>query len=487
MARKRIREFHQMARTGKTKLWRITVDNDLVIIEHGLLDGALQKTSRHGEAKNIGRSNETTPEEDAQKWADRQILMKERQGYVEVDRKTGFAKGKNRDTVTIEEINFKENLPENLRFYKPQNSMNAYMQKKMDDHDAWWLRKRDGNMHIICINSAYQATMYSSTLQMTQKDEAGGGHSSKPIYLFMRYPQIYEELNQLGLPKNTILLGEICTTAAGGWVDDEGFDVDDLDYVNGVRGALTSTSLATQEEHGKLGFCVWDIAFWEGECWLTTKTPRERFMHLVETFQDATWFTYPEIAHAVSDKEIFVASKPGNFSIELLKGETFEKVLMTLAKQQGWEGYVVVDPEVPYDNRAYNFRGKAERPKTCCKLKPKLEADFIVWWDPKKGIGKEGKGKKSGGVGSVQAGLFDPRTDEFIDVGLVGGGLTDEDVTRFADPELYPMVWQVEFASWTKSGSLQFPEFIRVRDDKKPEECEIYQNPDWEKHYGEVD
>jgi ATP-dependent DNA ligase len=42
---------------------------------------------------------------------------------------------------------------------------------------------------------------------------------------------------------------------------------------------------------------------------------------------------------------------------------------------------------------------------------------------------------------------------------------------------MYPMVWEVAFDSWTTKGSIQFPEFVRVRDDKAPEECTIDQRP----------
>ena len=109
------------------------------------------------------------------------------------------------------------------------------------------------------------------------------------------------------------------------------------------------------------------------------------------------------------------------------------------------------------------------------ELKPKLEADFIVRWDPNNGIGEWGKGKKSKGVGSVQLYLWDPETGTEVPICLTGGGLTDADVARFADPKLYPTVWQVEFDSWTPKGALRFPVFLRERDDKKPEECLISQ------------
>ena len=73
--------------------------------------------------------------------------------------------------------------------------------------------------------------------------------------------------------------------------------------------------------------------------------------------------------------------------------------------------------------------------------------------------------------------LWDPEKGEEVYVGKCGGGLNAEDVVRFANPKLYPMVWAVEFSSWTKDGSFQFPELVRVRDDKTCEECTLDQRP----------
>jgi len=148
-----------------------------------------------------------------------------------------------------------------------------------------------------------------------------------------------------------------------------------------------------------------------------------------------------------------------------------------LAKLLGWEGFVAHDPSAVFGDKAISFRGKPDRPKHAVKVKPKFEADFCVQWNPDEGIGSWGKGKKAGGVGSVFAYLWNPDTLEWQYVTKVGGGLTEKDVKEFADPNLFPMVWQVEFATWTDKGSIQFPEFIRQRDDKLPIECTVDQMP----------
>jgi ATP-dependent DNA ligase len=242
-------------------------------------------------------------------------------------------------------------------------------------------------------------------------------------------------------------------------------------------------ALEKQEEGGRLGFCLWDVAFYDGECLLQTTATGHRF-DLMDSLllSDSTWFTVPETVQINFDERSFeVASRESHTNLIDLECDHEDPGIdiVNWAGERGWEGYVITDPEGTYGDRAYNFHGKPERPKFVGKLKPKFEGDFIVRWDPDNGIGKRGKGKKAVGVGSVQAYLWDPDKEEEVPICLVGGGLTDEDVTRFADPNLYPMVWKVEFGRWTPKGSLFHPEFLHERDDKRPEDCCIDQNPAW--------
>jgi len=483
-----LREFRQETRTKKVNRWQVKVEGDQVSVRDGHVGGKMKMWSATTmESVNIGKANEKTAEEAALEEAERRILNKIRKGYREVNLKTGKFlqfQPKQEDTLT----HFQD-LPQNLRFYKPLNSMNAYLQKMMDERKAWWLRKRDGNMHMYVIDEKMRHRMYSSTTAWHQKDEPG-------VELINRFPQVEMAFTQMDfLQPKTIFLGEICQVAAGGHADpDEGFDIENLEYVSGICRGLTDYSLAKQKEEGELGFCIWDIAFWGGDCLLQIVPSCDRFGKMKWVAQqDPTGFvTFPEIAYWDEERGVVgVESPTGPFDLELEEtpdreleeGEvildTPEKMLLALAKEHGWEGWVVVDPKSTFDDRAYNFRGKAERPKYSAKLKPKFEADFIVRWDPDNGIGKWGKGKKSGGVGSAQAYLWDPEAQEEREIALVGGGLKEDDVFNLADPSLYPQVWAIEFTSWTDKGSLQFPEFLRVRDDKELHECTIDQNPAW--------
>lgn len=479
------REFRKAAKNKNIRVWEIKVEGEWVTINH-FWEGSnkVQTTSRAGEAKNINKANEVTREEDALNWAERQIELKTRKGYREVHPVT--KKYLSTDNLVTGKIDF-SNLARELRFYKPQNNLTAKLKKLLETWKAGAARKRDGVMGTYVIDGKNIHKLYSSSMATTQKDETR--------LLLDRYPNVEWAMKQLRfLSPNTIFLGEICCVGAGGFSDDQGFDVDNLDLVNGVRGGLTESALELQAHEGYLGFCIWDIAFWGGECLPQVMPTRERFQKIRDVIlqEDTGYLTFPEYCEVNSETGVIeVYSPAGDFHIDPSQHPdcSYEKLLLDFAKDQDWEGWVVVDPESTYGEKTYNFRGSPERPVVCGKLKPLLEADFVVRWDPDDTlgggkIGKRGKGKKSKGVGSVQAYLVHHDGRE-IPVGLVGGGLEDEDVIRFADPKLYPMVWKVEFASWTKSGSLQFSRFDRERDDKRIDECSVEQNPNWEKHYAD--
>jgi len=241
-----------------------------------------------------------------------------------------------------------------------------------------------------------------------------------------------------------------------------------------------------------------NIAFWGGQCLLHSVPFHERFEKIkqqVEMIDSTGFLTYPEVVTYVDEEEDedgnlievvpFVELSSPNCDpeeIALVNG-SFEETLVGIAKEYGWEGWVIHDPFATLGEKAFNTRGKYDRPKEVAKLKPDKEADFIVRYDPDNGIGERGKGRKSVGVGSVFCYLWDPEKEEEVYVGKCGNGLSEEAVLKYADPKLYPMVWQIGFATWTKSGSFEHPKLLMERDDKELEECAIQQNPDWESHY----
>lgn len=66
---------------GKIREWRIRTEDNLIITEHGIKGGKMVEERRLAEAKNIGRANETTPEQQARLEAESTILNKLDKNY----------------------------------------------------------------------------------------------------------------------------------------------------------------------------------------------------------------------------------------------------------------------------------------------------------------------------------------------------------------------------------------------------------------------
>lgn len=455
----RIREFRQeKGRTAKVQTWQIWRDGNAVTTKWGQLDGKMQETTQAHKPVNVGKANEKEAIDVAQEWMERQILLRQRRGYREVDPQTGGYLDESEIQVgdeTIkrgEEIDFVR-LPNNLRFYKPQNTMNKYMEKLAAKGEALYLRKRDGNMFVVSVDEWGNARLYSSSLSPTPKGEQ--------VPWLDRFPHL--EAAMAGkIPPKTILLCEMVASES----------VDDLDYVGQVLRSLTDKAIEFQEENHGLWLCVWDVAFLNGQQLVGNNAIMQRLTFAEDLAADIEYMTTPD---TLITGQVYTPE-------EDQFGGTTEEAIMS-AKEWGYEGWVVVDPNSTYGDRAISWHGKADRPKECCKLKPLYEADFILRWDPDNGIGSWGNGSRSVGVGAFFAYLITEQGEEMY-VSKVGGGLTttdevdkktgklikEADITKYAVPGLC-IVAQVEFASVTADGSLQFPRFVRERDDKVAGSC----------------
>lgn len=390
----------------------------------------MQSTTQEFETLNAGKSNEKSPARVAEEWMARQILLQKRKGLVEVN-----DQGHYEEKAT--DIDFGSPLPTHVRFWKPKNSLSAGLKKKLANKSALAVRKRNGNMFSVVIHEDGEPRMYSSTSMGSPKGEPG-------MSWIDRFPELGSAIKSLNIPAGTILLGEVVA----------GEETDDLNYVGKVLRALTSQAIGTQQAHGHLHFVVWDIAAYRGKMIGGTTSYMYR-RDLVSTIlrSQRSIVHQPEI-------------------IDLNDMEDPINDLMSMAIENGWEGFVIIDPSSAFGDAAVSYSGKPDRPKQAGKLKPKYENDFIIRWDPDNGVGQRGKGKKSVGVGSVNAYLLDENGQEVF-ISKVGGGLSMEDVVKYADPSIYPLVWEVSFISLTPGGSLEFPEFVRERYDKPYEDCTL--------------
>ncbi len=127
------------------------------------------------------------------------------------------------------------------------------------------------------------------------------------------------------------------------------------------------------------------------------------------------------------------------------------------------------------------------RGKKWLKIKPTMEnLDLVI-------IGAEwGEGKRAHLLGSFLVAAYDPNRGEFVPVGKVGSGFTDEDLEEFTEMlkplivreegkfvEIEPrVVIEVTYQEIQKSPkyesgfALRFPRYVALREDKSPEEAD---------------
>ena len=463
-----LRRFVQdKGRTSKPQVWEVQHTDNCVLSRWGQLCGAMQETVQTFEAKNVGRSNEKSPYDVAKKEYEDLIKKKLKSGYREADPKTNMPLTK--ASKAVFDFNAPHKNSTNFKVFKPQSSMNAYMKKLAWSRDALFSRKRDGYMHYLVVDDDGVPNLYSSNMALTHEKEPD-------IPLIKRFPEIQEGLQKLELLPRTMMVGEICTSSLTHH-DADGHAVDDFQYVGSVIKSLTPRALKLQEEKGHLAYCIWDVVFCDGEPWVKEIPAEERFSILrkMVTDNDLHAVTVPELVKLGLDsfKVISVDSQTHDLMYDDLDDPVND--IVNWAKNKKWEGYVVIDPNAIYGDKAWTFHGKNERPKYLCKLKPDLDVDVIVYWDPENKLGEMGKGKHSGQVGSVAAFLWDGEKE--VSVGKVGTGITDKQAEKFAKLHLYPMVWQITAKGWTDGGKLRHASLVRVRDDKKPKECGVEQMP----------
>ena len=421
-----MREFFNTSRTGATRVWRIVVSGDAIHTEFGQLDGKMQQITDYGSVKNEGRSNEISAKQDAQNLAERMILEKTRKGYTEdtpdqsESRLDPFAPG---------------GLPEQLSFYKPKNSMSAKMTEMVKRGVAWVVRKYDGEMMVIVKNLQGKVEIYSRRMLKT--------HHLEPDRRWVdRFEHIAREIRtNTCIPPGTVLLGEMVAD----------YYTDDRWHVAQVIKSKTDKANRLQQER-PLSYVIWDVAWWEGRQLLSETELRFRLDH----------------ADLCAGKWVK--------SAECIAEYSGVSGLMETASMNGWEGFVVVDPYSTYGDRAYNLRGKPDRPAGCCKLKPVFEDDFLALWAPSEGIGSYGRGRNTGKLGSVELYQYDS-DGEPVYICDMGNGWTKEFIQKNSTEDCWPKVVQVKYESRTyvsrgdKTNALQFPRFVSERLDKDMEEC----------------
>ena len=442
------RQFIQLAsRSSSPRVWTVWTKGDTLSYQWGQLGGAMQEANEKAPVVNAGKKNEVGASANALALGLRKMELKYREGYREVAVGTDTLL----DSVETPAIDFRQPLPQSLSFYKPLNSAGAGLLKKAERGGAWYTRKMNGMMHVIVSDHQGAIQIYSRRMLRQHDDE-----TSSNLTWNDRFGGIVHYAAQI-MPANSILLGELVVMDAAG--------NEDFKATQSITKSLTAESVQRQAELGSRGlattFVIWDIAFWNMEDFVSKQPVRARLDLIHE-------LDYGLTRGHIRPVPVFNES---NFK------DSDDAV--AYAKKNGWEGFVLVDPDGVYGDKAFNFKGKPDRPGSyCAKLKPSFEDDFVVMWDPEHGHGEFSTKGRYGGAGIKCVALYQYNSKgELIYISNLNSGMTEKMKIEMANPKLWPKVWRVEYKERTymsegdDTNALTFAAYIEERTDKRPEEC----------------
>lgn len=437
------------SRSSVPRVWIIWVQGDHIHYQWGQQGGAFQWAYEVPKGVNLGKKNEMSPEVYALDRSKEMCRKKNWEGYREVET-WNFSTGTTTflDPPAEKVIDF-DNLPLSLSFYKPDNAMGAGITKKAEAGEVLYARKGNGLMFVIAKGSG-PAKLYSRRMLRHHDDEVGQPDKTWD----RRFIHIQEAADAI-MPPNSILLGELMV------VDKDGKE--DFKAIQSLTKSLTDHAIGLLSYYDSTGkrpvFYCWDIAFWGGKD-LVSEAPVQTRYEMIHEVLDSRWL----IPVQYFDSSFFCIPAHA----------------VQYAIQNGWEGFVVVDPKGVYGDRAYNFKGKPDRPGAfCAKLKPEYEDDFIAVWDPENGYGERStKGRNDQGIKSVALFQINPK-GETIFISNVSSGLTDKMKKELATTArgVWPQVWKVLYTERTyisqgdDTNALTFARYDSTRTDKRPEEC----------------
>ena len=220
---------------------------------------------------------------------------------------------------------------------------------------------------------------------------------------------------------------------------------DDIGKVGSIFNANLKRSLELQEEYGKIRFMPFGLVHWGGKSVIGDPYEKNlaRLGPVLSRFYGSTKgrLTYITPIHILT------------MSFDEAKKLVIEK---------GWEGLVLYDRN--FANSFVLDGTSPDRPSGCYKWKPVFEDDFIARsWIPSP--------KDPLAVRDVMLFQKDPITGKEFPCGKFGT-FSKKLKKELADDSKYPFVIQLEFdARYPKSGKIRSPRYVRIRTDKKVEDC----------------
>ncbi|HEY4486936.1 MAG TPA: hypothetical protein VJB70_04360 [Candidatus Paceibacterota bacterium] len=312
-----------------------------------------------------------------------------------------------------------EPLPKSFVLYKPaqRESYDIARIYELEKHDELIItRKRDG-WKLFVVKAGDKWKVYTD------------GMREVTSYV----PDVVQELRGLPVANGTVYVCE-------GIVDED--DSDNFSLVGSILNSRTAErAIARQLEIGFIQCMPFEIAFKNGGCSLELPY-HERLSMIQETFQSSFLFLSPV---PVLDMSFDDAQK--------------------LVSEKGWEGLVLYAKDFV---GSYRIDGKApRRPNGCYKWKPIFEDDFFAReWIPYPEYPDRLK--------EVKLLQVDQKTGKEVDCGVLGTlsvSMREELRKKFTRKKSTPVVLQVAFEARNPSGKLRNKRFVRIRKDKKWDEC----------------
>ena len=434
------REF-RLTKNKKTLVWKIKQEGEKYTTQHGMIDGAQQEFSDVPGCK--GKENSKAYVNAIDNCAfhiSREIRKKQENGYIE------FINGQP-TSIQVTSLDFNECLPKNFTGYKPQTSIEpAALEKLHKAGKARYTRKYDGNQ-VIAYRNNYSWDIYTRRMDLTTE----------------RYPKHIEALDKTSFGPGTILECEMV-------VFDKN-NVDDFKAISrlGRSDPEVARKLIEDGEVNEPNLIVFDILFYDGSDLKASSYDNRRA--ILEKHIEQLGTPDSEEKYNIIDLSRLYNVNPGNW----------EKI----AKEKGWEGFVVTSGDLAFGDKFFGFDGSPQRPKGSWKLKPVYEEDINVY------AAVEGNGKRLGKIGALLSSQRHPETGEWFKTGGVGSGTTDNDLDvlekLFKENNL--PIYKSEKEDKAELGNkgipcmiecsarqpgtnkFRFPVFIRIHSDKTPDEC----------------